>query len=94
MQKDIKVFTGAGDFDKALFNHFEKMCAGQNNIAVRAALKYCNVRMWELAKALEISVSTLNRKMRDELTDHEKQEMVDTIVQIEHMKKKNGKGLL
>ena len=52
-----------------------------NNKKVRIAMIESDVRQWELAKMLNISESSLTRKLREELPDKEQDEIVALIKQ-------------
>ena len=55
---------------------FEKMLA---NTDVRTTAKEKGVRLWEVAEHLKISDPTMTRKLRKELPDSEKQEIIKII---------------
>ena len=50
-----------------------------NNKKVRIAMIEADIRQWELAKLLNISESSLTRKLRDELPEKEQDEIVAII---------------
>ncbi len=52
-----------------------------NNIRIRVELTKCGVKYWELARLMEISVPTLNRRLRDELPAEEQDRIVKLIQQ-------------
>lgn len=43
-----------------------------NNIDVRDYAKAHKVRLWEIAKSLHINDGNFSRRLRDELSEHEK----------------------
>lgn len=55
---------------------FEKMLA---NTDIRTTAKENGVRFWEIAEHLKISEPTMTRKLRKELPDSEKQEIIKII---------------
>lgn len=58
------------------------------NQEIKNLAKKNGVFLWELADSLEISVETLTRKFRHELTDADKKTMVNIINKISKVKKK------
>ncbi len=50
-----------------------------NNKKVRIAMIEADIRQWELAKLLNISESSLTRKLREELPEKEQDEIVALI---------------
>lgn len=50
-----------------------------NNKKVRIAMMEADIRQWELAKLMDISESSLTRKLREELPDEEQDEIVALI---------------
>ncbi len=57
------------------------------NVRVRDALKKHGVFLWEVAKAMHVSESTMTRMMREELQKGEQDKMIKIIEEIA----KNGK---
>lgn len=52
------------------------------NLEVRRKLKEKNVFQWQVAKSMGISEMTLVRKLREELTEAEKQKIFSVIEEI------------
>lgn len=52
-----------------------------NNIKIRIELTKRDVKYWELARLMGISVPTLNRRLRDELPEAEQDQIVELIRQ-------------
>lgn len=52
------------------------------NYSIRVAAKERGVRLWEVADRLGISEPSMTRKLRRELSDNEKIELLDIIDQI------------
>lgn len=50
-----------------------------NNKKIRIAMIDADIRQWELAKLLNISESSLTRKLREELPEKEQDEIVALI---------------
>ena len=50
-----------------------------NNIEIRKALLETNMKQWELAELLGITEWTLSRKLRKELPEDKKEEILDLI---------------
>ena len=53
-----------------------------NNKEIRGALKKYKIYNWQLASKLGIAESTLNRKMRFELSEYEKEKFINAINEI------------
>ena len=49
------------------------------NIEIRAALKQARMKQWQLAELLEIPEGTLSRKFRKELSEEEKESIIQLI---------------
>ena len=49
------------------------------NISIRDYLKETNVKQWELANSLNIGETTLVRRLRKELPENEKNEILNAI---------------
>lgn len=49
------------------------------NIEIKEAVKAANMRMWQLAEMLGVSQNTLCRRLRHELPDDEKKEILALI---------------
>lgn len=49
------------------------------NIQIREALKKANLKQWQLAEMLQIAETTLCRRLRKELSEDEKKEIIDLI---------------
>lgn len=58
-----------------------------NNKDIRAAAKNNGVKMWQIAEALNIQDSALSRKMRHELPDEERTQILEVIHRIANHKK-------
>lgn len=52
------------------------------NLEIRSKLKEKNVFQWQVAKSIGISEMTLVRKLREELTEEEKQKILSVIDKI------------
>lgn len=52
------------------------------NLEIRKKLKEKNVFQWQVAKSIGISEMTLVRKLREELTEEEKQKILSVIDKI------------
>ena len=52
------------------------------NLDIREILKSVDITQWELANKLNISETTLVRKLRKELPEDEKQEILKMILEI------------
>lgn len=52
------------------------------NLEIRSKLKEKNVFQWQVAKNMGISEMTLVRKLREELTEEEKQKILSVIDKI------------
>lgn len=52
------------------------------NLEIRSKLKEKNVFQWQVAKSMDISEMTLVRKLREELTEEEKQKILSVIDKI------------
>jgi len=52
------------------------------NLEIRKKLKEKNVFQWQVAKSMDISEMTLVRKLREELTEEEKQKILSVIDKI------------
>lgn len=52
------------------------------NLEIRSKLKEKNVFQWQVAKSMGISEMTLVRKLREELTEEEKQKILSVIDKI------------
>lgn len=52
------------------------------NLEIRKKLKEKNVFQWQVAKSMGISEMTLVRKLREELTEEEKQKILSVIDKI------------
>lgn len=52
------------------------------NQALRQAAKAAKVQLWRIAEALGISEPTMTRKLRRELPENEKQQMIKIIEQL------------
>lgn len=50
-----------------------------NNIEIRAALKQAHMAQWQLADLLGITEWTLSRKFRKELSEDEKESIIELI---------------
>lgn len=50
-----------------------------NNKKVRIAMMECNMKQWQLAKLLEVSESTVNRMLREELPEDDQKRLVEII---------------
>lgn len=51
----------------------------KRNVVIREELKKVNMKQWELAELLNISEWTFSRKLRNELPDEEKQQILQII---------------
>lgn len=60
------------------------MC--KTNMAIRKTAKEKGVCLWEIAKVLGIGEATMTRKMRAELTDDEKKELLAIIEKLSTLK--------
>lgn len=49
------------------------------NNEIKAVLKEANMKQWQLAEMLQMSEFTLSRKLRNELSESEKKEIIDLI---------------
>lgn len=49
------------------------------NVEIRKALSEANIKQWELAEMMQIAETTLCRKLRKELPEDEKEEILDLI---------------
>ena len=54
-------------------NHF------MNNIKIRITMMEHNLKQWQLAKLLDVSESTVNRLLREELPEEEQDRIVEII---------------
>ena len=54
------------------------------NTDVRAHLKESNIFIWEAAKELEMHESSLYRLLRTEMTDEQKQQIIDVVNKIQN----------
>lgn len=52
------------------------------NLEIRTKLKEKNVFQWQVAKRMSISEMTLVRKLREELSEEEKQKILSVIEEI------------
>ncbi len=50
-----------------------------NNINIRVAMMENNLKQWQLAKLLNVSESTVNRLLREELPKDKQDQIVDLI---------------
>jgi hypothetical protein len=57
------------------------------NSDVREALKIADVKLWQIADALQVCEMTVTRKFRREMSDEEKGEMRVLIAQIANQNK-------
>lgn len=53
------------------------------NIDLRKAAKSAKVPFWKIAEAMGISETAMSRKMRHELTEQERQEILSVIAQLQ-----------
>lgn len=53
------------------------------NNEIREALKEANMKQWQLAELLHISEFTLSRKLRKEIPEDEKKEIISLITHTE-----------
>jgi len=49
------------------------------NIKIRIAMVECNIKQWQLAKLLNVSESTVNRLLREELPQERQDQIVGLI---------------
>lgn len=49
------------------------------NIQIREAAMRAGLRMWQIARAMGIAPETLSRKLRDELKDDEREQILAAI---------------
>lgn len=54
----------------------------QKNVTIRKAIEKANIRYWEVAKEYGITDSTFSRKLRQELSENEKQQILEIIKKI------------
>ena len=54
------------------------------NKDIRVCAMEHGVKLWEIAKQLGISPETISRRLRRELTDEEKEAMMQAIMAVEH----------
>ena len=54
----------------------------QANKDIRATIKKCNLKHWKLAQIMGISETTLVRKLRTELKEHEKEKILKIIFEL------------
>lgn len=54
----------------------------QNNQVIRREARACNVPLWRIAVRLGISEPTMTRRLRTELPEEERQEILDVIHQL------------
>ena len=50
-----------------------------NNIKIRITMMEHNIKQWQLAKLLDVSESTVNRLLREELPEEEQDRIVEII---------------
>lgn len=50
-----------------------------NNIKIRITMMEHNIKQWQLAKLLDVSESTVNRLLREELPEEEQDRIVGII---------------
>jgi len=58
----------------------------KKNTVLRSYAKNSGVYLWELADSMKISVETLQRRLRYELSDHDRNEMMKMIDEISKTK--------
>lgn len=54
------------------------------NVDIRNHLKESNIFIWEIAKELEMHESSLYRLLRTEMTDEQKQQIIDVSTRIQN----------
>ena len=54
----------------------------QNNQVIRREARACNVPLWRIAVRLGISEPTMTRRLRRELPEEQRQEILDVIHQL------------
>ena len=52
------------------------------NLDLRKSAKAAGIPLWRIAEALEISEPTMTRKLRHELPENEKKQLLDLIKQL------------
>lgn len=53
------------------------------NTDIREASKVANVKLWKIAERLGVTDATFSRKLRKELSENEKQEIISIIQELE-----------
>lgn len=51
----------------------------KSNVEIRKALSKANIKQWELAEMMQIAETTLCRKLRKELPEEKKKEILELI---------------
>lgn len=61
----------------------------QKNISIREAIRESGIKYWEVAKEYGLSDGNFSRKLRQELSENEKQKILDIIAKLStHEKEK------
>ena len=66
---------------------FQKEVDSMNNKEIRTTAKNHGVKMWQIAEALGIQDSALSRRMRHELPDDERKQIIEIIENIAQQRK-------